>query len=154
MLGNAAMRSVRIDSSLFGLVRGRPPMLWELAPTHAGKGRMEFTLGNVYPKALLWAVLAVDFPSRGRTVEMSALDQGDRCQSRDRYQLNVRETMRYDRIYLGACANPRSKYLYRPSFVHLLFCPLSSPGSYLFACQPCPQEDPKQSLLSSTTSCG
>lgn len=29
------------------------------------------------------------------------------------YQLNVHETMRYDRIYLGACANPRSKYLYR-----------------------------------------
>lgn len=28
------------------------------------------------------------------------------------YQLDVRETMRYDRIYVGACANPRSKYLY------------------------------------------
>ncbi|CAE7835364.1 PCMTD2 [Symbiodinium sp. CCMP2592] len=29
------------------------------------------------------------------------------------YQLNVNETMRYDRIYIGACANSRSKYLYR-----------------------------------------
>jgi len=29
------------------------------------------------------------------------------------YQLDVAGTMRYDRIYLGACANPRSKYLYR-----------------------------------------
>lgn len=29
------------------------------------------------------------------------------------YQLNVHQTMRYDRIYLGACANSRSKYLYR-----------------------------------------
>uniref|UniRef100_A0A7S4W878 Protein-L-isoaspartate O-methyltransferase n=1 Tax=Alexandrium monilatum TaxID=311494 RepID=A0A7S4W878_9DINO len=29
------------------------------------------------------------------------------------YQLNINETMRYDRIYLGACANSRSKYLYR-----------------------------------------
>jgi len=28
------------------------------------------------------------------------------------YQLNVNETMRYDRIYIGACANSRSKYLY------------------------------------------
>eukprot|EP00930_Biecheleria_cincta_P062478 TRINITY_DN47949_c0_g1_i1.p1 TRINITY_DN47949_c0_g1~~TRINITY_DN47949_c0_g1_i1.p1 ORF type:complete len:576 (-),score=88.45 TRINITY_DN47949_c0_g1_i1:91-1611(-) len=28
------------------------------------------------------------------------------------YQLNVSETMRYDRIYIGACANSRSKYLY------------------------------------------
>lgn len=28
------------------------------------------------------------------------------------YQLNVRETMRYDRIYVGACAAPRTKYLY------------------------------------------
>lgn len=29
------------------------------------------------------------------------------------YQLDVNATMRYDRIYLGACANSRSKYLYR-----------------------------------------
>jgi len=29
------------------------------------------------------------------------------------YQLNINQTMRYDRIYLGACANSRSKYLYR-----------------------------------------
>eukprot|EP00442_Polarella_glacialis_P003499 CAMPEP_0115121756 /NCGR_PEP_ID=MMETSP0227-20121206/46426_1 /TAXON_ID=89957 /ORGANISM="Polarella glacialis, Strain CCMP 1383" /LENGTH=548 /DNA_ID=CAMNT_0002523577 /DNA_START=174 /DNA_END=1820 /DNA_ORIENTATION=+ len=29
------------------------------------------------------------------------------------YQLNVNDTMRYDRIYVGACANSRSKYLYR-----------------------------------------
>eukprot|EP00913_Durusdinium_trenchii_P013900 g13049.t1 len=29
------------------------------------------------------------------------------------YQLNVNETMRYDRIYVGACANLKSKYLYR-----------------------------------------
>lgn len=29
------------------------------------------------------------------------------------YQLDVGVTMRYDRIYLGACANSRSKYLYR-----------------------------------------
>lgn len=29
------------------------------------------------------------------------------------YQLDVNHTMRYDRIYLGACANSRSKYLYR-----------------------------------------
>jgi len=29
------------------------------------------------------------------------------------YQLDINETMRYDRIYLGACANSRSKYLYR-----------------------------------------
>jgi protein-L-isoaspartate(D-aspartate) O-methyltransferase len=29
------------------------------------------------------------------------------------YQLDVSRTMRYDRIYLGACANSRSKYLYR-----------------------------------------
>jgi protein-L-isoaspartate(D-aspartate) O-methyltransferase len=29
------------------------------------------------------------------------------------YQLDVNYTMRYDRIYLGACANSRSKYLYR-----------------------------------------
>lgn len=29
------------------------------------------------------------------------------------YQLDVNWTMRYDRIYLGACANSRSKYLYR-----------------------------------------
>mmetsp|Transcript_61681 Transcript_61681/g.144681 ORF Transcript_61681/g.144681 Transcript_61681/m.144681 type:complete len:563 (-) Transcript_61681:141-1829(-) len=29
------------------------------------------------------------------------------------YQLNVNETMRYDRIYIGACANSKSKYLYR-----------------------------------------
>lgn len=29
------------------------------------------------------------------------------------YQLDVHFTMRYDRIYLGACANSRSKYLYR-----------------------------------------
>jgi len=29
------------------------------------------------------------------------------------YQLNVGDTMRYDRIYIGACANSRSKYLYR-----------------------------------------
>lgn len=29
------------------------------------------------------------------------------------YQLNVNDTMRYDRIYVGACANSKSKYLYR-----------------------------------------
>jgi len=29
------------------------------------------------------------------------------------YQLDINKTMRYDRIYLGACANSRSKYLYR-----------------------------------------
>lgn len=29
------------------------------------------------------------------------------------YQLNVNNTTRYDRIYLGACANSKSKYLYR-----------------------------------------
>lgn len=29
------------------------------------------------------------------------------------YQLDVNHTMRYDRIYLGACANSKSKYLYR-----------------------------------------
>merc|ERR1719265_1705300 len=29
------------------------------------------------------------------------------------YQLDVDQGMRYDRIYLGACANARSKYLYR-----------------------------------------
>mmetsp|Transcript_71975 Transcript_71975/g.166642 ORF Transcript_71975/g.166642 Transcript_71975/m.166642 type:complete len:554 (+) Transcript_71975:89-1750(+) len=29
------------------------------------------------------------------------------------YQLNINQTMRYDRIYLGACANSRSKYLYK-----------------------------------------
>eukprot|EP00931_Biecheleriopsis_adriatica_P004992 TRINITY_DN106570_c0_g1_i1.p1 TRINITY_DN106570_c0_g1~~TRINITY_DN106570_c0_g1_i1.p1 ORF type:complete len:540 (+),score=124.11 TRINITY_DN106570_c0_g1_i1:206-1825(+) len=29
------------------------------------------------------------------------------------YQLDVNSTMRYDRIYIGACANSRSKYLYR-----------------------------------------
>lgn len=29
------------------------------------------------------------------------------------YQLDVNSTIRYDRIYLGACANSRSKYLYR-----------------------------------------
>lgn len=29
------------------------------------------------------------------------------------YQLDVDQGMRYDRIYLGACANSRSKYLYR-----------------------------------------
>lgn len=29
------------------------------------------------------------------------------------YELDVGSTMRYDRIYLGACANSRSKYLYR-----------------------------------------
>jgi hypothetical protein len=29
------------------------------------------------------------------------------------YQLDVGQTTRYDRIYLGACANSRSKYLYR-----------------------------------------
>merc|ERR1719478_35826 len=29
------------------------------------------------------------------------------------YQLDVEQGMRYDRIYLGACANAKSKYLYR-----------------------------------------
>mmetsp|Transcript_4358 Transcript_4358/g.7701 ORF Transcript_4358/g.7701 Transcript_4358/m.7701 type:complete len:522 (-) Transcript_4358:133-1698(-) len=29
------------------------------------------------------------------------------------YQLNVSDTMRYDRIYIGACANSKSKYIYR-----------------------------------------
>jgi hypothetical protein len=29
------------------------------------------------------------------------------------YELDISRSMRYDRIYLGACANPRSKYLYR-----------------------------------------
>jgi hypothetical protein len=29
------------------------------------------------------------------------------------YELDVNGTMRYDRIYIGACANSRSKYLYR-----------------------------------------
>jgi protein-L-isoaspartate(D-aspartate) O-methyltransferase len=29
------------------------------------------------------------------------------------YQLDVEQGMRYDRIYVGACANSRSKYLYR-----------------------------------------
>jgi|Transcript_114024 protein-L-isoaspartate(D-aspartate) O-methyltransferase len=29
------------------------------------------------------------------------------------YELDVEQGMRYDRIYLGACANARSKYLYR-----------------------------------------
>lgn len=29
------------------------------------------------------------------------------------YQLDVNRTMRYDRIYMGACATSRSKYLYR-----------------------------------------
>jgi hypothetical protein len=29
------------------------------------------------------------------------------------YELDIHNTMRYDRIYLGACANSRSKYLYQ-----------------------------------------
>merc|ERR1719199_1559281 len=29
------------------------------------------------------------------------------------YELDIKQTMRYDRIYLGACANSSSKYLYR-----------------------------------------
>merc|ERR1712151_1024414 len=29
------------------------------------------------------------------------------------YQLNIDQSMRYDRIYIGACTNSRSKYLYR-----------------------------------------
>eukprot|EP00403_Amphidinium_massartii_P008821 CAMPEP_0178419868 /NCGR_PEP_ID=MMETSP0689_2-20121128/25833_1 /TAXON_ID=160604 /ORGANISM="Amphidinium massartii, Strain CS-259" /LENGTH=592 /DNA_ID=CAMNT_0020041321 /DNA_START=17 /DNA_END=1792 /DNA_ORIENTATION=+ len=29
------------------------------------------------------------------------------------YQLDVSKTIRYDRVYVGACANSRSKYLYR-----------------------------------------
>lgn len=98
--------------------------LESLMPLQAGMSFLNVGSGTGYFNSIVGELIGTQATNHGIDIwpETVAHAKG-RCRLRGThnieftvgnvYQLDVNHTMRYDRIYLGACANSRSKYLYR-----------------------------------------
>jgi len=98
--------------------------LESLMPLKPGMSFLNVGAGTGYFSSIVSHLCGTDAISDGIDIWQETVDHArDCCKSLGRehitftqgnvYQLDVEQGMRYDRIYLGACANAKSKYLYR-----------------------------------------
>jgi len=98
--------------------------LESLMPLRPGMSFLNVGSGTGYFNSIMSELIGELEPNNGIDIWPETVAHAKRCCQQlnkshidftvgNIYQLNIGNTMRYDRIYLGACANSRSKYLYR-----------------------------------------
>mmetsp|Transcript_49 Transcript_49/g.130 ORF Transcript_49/g.130 Transcript_49/m.130 type:complete len:500 (-) Transcript_49:19-1518(-) len=97
--------------------------LESLLPINPGMSFLNVGSGTGYFNCIMSQLLGLDSTNHGIDIWQEVVDYAEEhTRAMDNvsvtyhlgnvYQMDVNKSMRYDRIYLGACANSRSKYLY------------------------------------------